>query len=65
MLLNRDAVRQERVAKQPPTLGYMMYKNFIQAGSGEKPGVYGIDIAIMTRLVERGYIFEISTTFAG
>jgi len=65
MLLNRDAVRQERAVKQPPPLGYIMYKNSIQAGSGEKPRVCGIDMTTMTRLIERGYIFEISTTFAG
>ena len=65
MLLNRDAVRRERVAKQPPRVGYMLFERSAPTYFAAKPKTYGIDIATMTRLVESGHIFTVPTGFAG
>lgn len=63
-LLNRDAIRQERIAKRQPTIGYVMERSVPRYFTA-KPNVYGIDITTMTRLVESGHIFTVPTGFAG
>lgn len=64
MLLNRDAIRQERIAKRQPTTGYVMERSVPRYFTA-KPNVYGIDITTMTRLIESGHLLDPPTGFAG
>ncbi len=64
MLLDREAVRKERVARAA-TVNYMMFQKYAPMSFAPKPKVYGIDIATMTRFIASGKLFGSSTSFAG
>lgn len=65
MLLNRDLVRRERVAKQPSRVGYMLYEKSVPTYFGANPNDYGIDIESLTQLIEAGHLDLPSTGFSG